>query len=228
MKRKYCLYMLAILCVSWLGVADAASYAVEATYSHNGLPIPNIEDKTSTTLSVEAIHSKGQCLSKLNEQAIQHYALGQALSVGATDLMLKCVKVWRRADCESYNISCYGHAGIGKAKFFKTYSDGVTIPQYLRLSPHRNYEVLRTIGFTAEKGKDGKPDIAFAVQVEYKKKVFKKLTGKSLHCNKAIVDNGLHSMFKKLFFKDSKAGGICSHVSPSTALGKSQRASMRF
>ncbi len=200
---KY-LYVLSLILLS--STSMAANYAIKAEYSFGiGIPIPDIKDKAFTTLQTgKDLKSETQCLTELNSETIAHFALGQTMRAGATDVVLKCVKYWSNDQCAAMYPGCISSADVGNAKHIHLYNSKSSVPNYLRLSPSA-HEVLQSIAYTKDENSDGNLEILFVAQVKYDGNAFYQILGKQLNCGQAINTPEFEATFKKMYFSDKQA-----------------------
>jgi len=149
-------YTLLIVCTFLSGDLLADEYVINAEYSTSiGLPISDIEDKVSFG---KVLDSEKRCFNELNKKSVHNYALGQAMSVGAADVVLKCVKYWSNTDCDEKYLGCISKAEIGAAKHLQIYRSKLNVPEYLRLSD-QDHQILQSIIYTEDHNDDGKLDV---------------------------------------------------------------------
>jgi hypothetical protein len=213
------IFLILLLIVFYSYEASATDYAIAITAEYSfgvgfPIPVPNTDDKAFPLLSSSSmnLNSEQQCFTQLISSDIEHLALGQAINLGATDVIIKCVKYWSPPNCESIYPGCINSADFGNPRHVNLYREKGFVPASLRLSKD-NYQVLQSIAF--DKSSDDKLSVLFAVQVKYDKNAFLKLLGKAYNCEVAIQTNEFDSMFRKKYLKESELFGykiICFNI----------------
>lgn len=201
----------------------ADSFSIEAEYSFGvGIPIPDIEDKAFTTFHTEAkLKTESQCLRELNNETISKLALGQAAQVGATDVVIKCVKYWEHSNCDSMYPGCIGRADVKQVKHLHFYNNKTTVPKYLMLS-NDNHQILQSIMFSESHENSSELEVGFVAQVKYDPAAFYRILGASLTCEKAIETKELERVFRQVYFTDARTKAYKFNCYNISASGKSK------
>jgi hypothetical protein len=183
-------------------IAPGDDYAIEAEYSFGfGLPV---ENPGVMFHEPDELGSEARCLSKLDDEAVAHFALAQALKYRATDVVLKCVRYWENDRCDALYPGCTSSADIGAPKHFHIYNTETMVPEYLRFSDVE-HQVLQSIIYSEGDSPESALEPVFVVQVKYKIDYFRRLLGETMSCEEAIKSSTFESLSKRTYFSDPRA-----------------------
>ncbi|MFT6600087.1 MAG: hypothetical protein ACJATD_000936 [Alloalcanivorax sp.] len=210
---KYFALIVALLFLP--SIAPGDDYAIEAEYSFGfGLPVENPEVMFHEP---DELGSEAQCLSKLDDEAVAHFALAQALKYRATDVVLKCVRYWENDWCDVLYPGCTSIADIGAPKHFHVYNTETMVPKYLKFSDAK-HQVLQSIIYAEGDSPESALEPAFVAQVKYNRDLFRRLLGKAMNCEEAIKSSIFESLSQRTYLSDPRSKAYkanCYTISPS-------------